>query len=505
MIYNFELEKQLLAGLLKEPESLSEISNFISNSDFYSKQSSLHSAIFRIIQQAIDAGDEIDEIIIAQRVNEVGLSFEDNLNPSDYIKSLSLRKVPKGNILKTAKELKKYTIRREILESSQEIAKKMKNISPESSYRDIVEVADNVYNSRINLYEIGNDTPENIYEEMEALVEERGNNPVTEFGMMGPHQKINDIYGSLLRAGNITVIVARSGVGKTQFCMDYSTKVSLQYDVPVLHFDNGEMSKEELIMRQCAALSGVPMHLLESGKWRKAGEDVVQKVRSVWPKVKNLKFYYYNVGGMDVDSMVNTLKRFYYSKVGRGNQMVFSFDYIKTTSENNGNKSEWQVVGEMVDKFKKCVQKEILHEGNPVIPMITSVQSNRYGITTNRTSQNIVDDESIVSLSDRITQFCSHMFILRSKTTDEVETEGGRFGTHKLINVKARHLGSDIAGAVEPVSIGDSLRKNAINLDFNNFNITERGDLRDIARVLNGEEELDSDGIQETIPDFDQF
>jgi len=505
MIYNFELEKQLLAGLLKEPESLAEISNFISISDFYSKQSSLHSAVFRIIQQAIDAGDEIDEIIVAQRVNDLGLSFEDNLKPSDYIKSLSLRKVPKGNILKTAKELKKYSIRREILESSQEIAKKMKNISPESSYREIIELADNVYNSRINLYEIGNDTPENIYEEMEALVEERGNNPVTEFGMMGPHQKINDIYGSLLRAGNITVIVARSGVGKTQFCMDYSTKVSLKYDVPVLHFDNGEMSKEELIMRQCAALSGVSMHLLESGKWRKAGQDVVDKVRSVWPKISKLKFYYYNVGGMDVDSMVNTLKRFYYAKVGRGNQMVFSFDYIKTTSESNGNKSEWQVVGEMVDKFKKCVQKEILHEGNPMIPMITSVQSNRYGITNNRNSQNVVDDESIVSLSDRITQFCSHMFILRSKTGDEVESEGERFGTHKLINVKARHLGSDIAGAVEPVSIGDTLRKNAINLNFNNFNITERGDLRDIARVLNGEEELETNGHQEEIPDFDQF
>ncbi len=505
MIYNFELEKQLLAGLLKEPESLAEISNFISISDFYSKQSSLHSAVFRIIQQAIDAGDEIDEIIVAQRVNDLGLSFEDNLKPSDYIKSLSLRKVPDGNILKTAKELKKYSIRREILESSQEIAKKMKNISPESSYREIIELADNVYNSRINLYEIGNDTPENIYEEMEALVEERGNNPVTEFGMMGPHEKINDIYGSLLRAGNITVIVARSGVGKTQFCMDYSTKVSLKYDVPVLHFDNGEMSKEELIMRQCASLSGVPMHLLESGKWRKAGQDIVDKVRSVWPKISKLKFYYYNVGGMDVDSMVNTLKRFYYAKVGRGNQMVFSFDYIKTTSESNGNKSEWQVVGEMVDKFKKCVQKEILHDGNPMIPMITSVQSNRYGITNNRNSQNVVDDESIVSLSDRITQFCSHMFILRSKTGDEVESEGERFGTHKLINVKARHLGSDIAGAVEPVSIGDTLRKNAINLNFNNFNITERGDLRDIARVLNGEEELQQNEHQEEIPDFDQF
>ena len=505
MSYNLELEKQLLAGSLKDPEAFAEISNFIDTSDFYSDNSPLNSTIFRIIEQAINGGDEVDEIIIAQRVNQVGLSFEDNLNPSDYIKSLTLRKVPAGNTLKTAKELKKYSIRREILRSSQDIAKKMKSITPDASYRNIVEAADSIYNSRINLYELGNDTPENIYEDMEALVEERGNNPLTEFGMMGPHPKVNQIYGSLLRAGNITVIVARSGVGKTNFCMDYTTKVSLKYDVPILHFDNGEMSKEELIMRQCAALSGVPMHLLESGKWRQAGQDVVNKVRAVWGKIKDLKFYYYNVGGMDVDSMVNTLKRFYYSKVGRGNRMVFSFDYIKTTSENIANKSEWQVVGEMVDKFKKCVQKEILWEGEPIIPMITSVQSNRYGITNNRTAQTIVDDESIVSLSDRITQFCSHMFILRNKTADEIESEGQRFGTHKLINVKSRHLGDDVAGAIEPVRVGDALRKNAINLNFNNFNIEECGDLRDIARILNGDEDLDTDGNQESIPDFTEF
>jgi replicative DNA helicase len=504
MIYNFEIEKQFLAGLIKEPEAFAQIANFISASDFYSEQSNLHSTIFTIIKQAIEAGDEIDEIIIAQRVNSIGLSFEDNINPSDYIKSLALRKVPSGNLLKTAKELKKYSIRREIYNSAQEVSKIMKSISPESSYKQIIESADNIYNGKINLFEIGNDLPENIYDEMEFLVEERGNNPITEFGMMGPHEKVNEIYGSLLRPGNITVVVARSGVGKTQFCMDYSTKVSAKYNIPVLHFDNGEMSKEELIMRQCAALSGVPMHLIESGKWRQAGQEVVDKIRSVWNNIKDLKFYYYNVGGMDVDSMINTLKRFYYSKVGRGNSMIFSFDYIKTTSEASGNKNEWQVVGEMVDKFKKCIQKEILEDGNPVIPMITSVQSNRSGITNNRNAQNIVDDESIVSLSDRITQFCSHMFILRNKTADEIETEGRSFGTHKLINVKARHLGKDIAGAVEPVRINDTLRKNFINLEFKNFNIKECGDLRDIARSLDGTE-LENNNEDDEIPDFDRF
>jgi replicative DNA helicase len=501
MIYDYELEKQLLAALIKEPDDYCEISNFINSRDFYSENTNLHSSIFSIIKQAIDKSEGIDEVIIAQRVNSLGLSFEDNVNPSDYIRSLGMRKVPKGNLIKTARELKKYTVRREIYDSAREVAKKMNGISPDSTYTDIISQADQIYNSRINLYELGNDTPENIYEEMEALVEERGNNPVVEFGMMGPHKKVNQIYGSLLRPGNITVIVARSGVGKTQFCMDYSTKVAVKYGIPVLHFDNGEMSKEELIMRQCAALSGVPMHLIETGNWRKAGQEVVDKIRSVWSQVKNLQFYYYNVGGMDVDSMIKTLKRFYYGKVGRGNRMIFSFDYIKTTSESGGGKNEWQVVGEMVDKFKKCVQKEILHDGNPIIPMITSVQSNRSGITNNRNSSNVIDDESVVSLSDRITQFCSHMFILRNKTADEIESEGRNFGTHKLINVKARHLGQDIAGAVEPIRIGDTLRKNFINLDFKNFSISERGDLRDIANSMdtNGELETDED---DDLPSF---
>ena len=505
MIYSYELEKQLLAALIKNPQAYFDVSAFINEKDFYSEDNSLNKTIFTIIRQALEAHEDIDDVIIAQRVQNLGISFDDVVNVGEYVKSLGMRKVSEGNLIKTARELKKYTIRREIYESSQTIAKKMKTLPAESSYSDIISIADKEYNNRINQYEVGNDSPENIYDEMESLIEDRGANPVQEFGMMGPHPKINDIYGSLLRPGNITVIVARSGVGKTQFCMDYSTKVSMQYNVPVLHFDNGEMSKEELIMRQCSALSGVPMHLIESGQWLRAGKETVDKVRHVWNRVKNLQFYYYNVGGMDVDSMINTLKRFYYSKVGRGNRMIFSFDYIKTTSESSsGNKNEWQLVGEMVDKFKRCVQKEILFNNAPIIPMITSVQSNRSGITNNRNSQNVIDDESIVSLSDRITHFCSHMFILRNKTADEILNEGTRFGTHKLINAKSRHLGRDISGAVEPVRVGDTLRKNFINLEFKNFCITERGDLRDIVEFNDIGEDAEHTG-RNTAPDFDEL
>lgn len=480
MMYSYDLETQLLAGLIKYPDRYADIASFITEKDLTSK---INRTIFSVLRQAIENGDKIDDVVIAQRVKDFGISFDDVVNPFDHIESLSVRKVSSQSVISVAIELKKYTVRREIAQCGIEISKKMQSPAlNSSSCQEIIELADKTYNDQINLYETGADQPEDIFESMEELIEERGENPIDEFGFAGPHEKLQNMYGSLLRPGNITVIVARSGVGKTQFCIDFVTKTSEKYEVPILHFDNGEMSKEELMFRQCAAMSGVPVWLLESGNWRKSGKETVSKVRSIWKTIKDKykRFYYYNIGGLNVDSQISILKRFYYAKVGRNNPLIFSFDYIKTTSENSGNKNEWQVVGEMVDKYKKCIQRDVVGDAGPCISMITSVQSNRSGIVTNRNSANIVDDESIVSLSDRITQFSSHMFILRNKTADELQDERG-FGTHKLINVKARHLGKDIAGAVNMVTMPDgTARKNFVNLDCNNFFITEKGDLRDI-------------------------
>ena len=178
--------------------------------------------------------------------------------------------------------------------------------------------------------------------------------------------------------------------------------------------------------------------------------------------------------------------------------MILSFDYIKTTAESSKNKSEWQVVGEMVDKFKRLIQKDLTIDGEPLVSMITSVQSNRSGITTNRNSDSIVEDESIVSLSDRITQFSSHLFSLRQKTLDELAEEDG-LGTHRLTCFKYRHLGENIHRAIQPVRLpnGD-LKRNFINLNFDNFNISEVGDLQDAVDA-----EVNVDLVEENVLDND--
>ena len=480
MIYSHELEQHLITGLLKHPESWFEISNLIDESDFRAGDEKVNGTIFKIIKQCVEAGEQVDDVLISQRVKDLNISF--GINIFDYIKSIAMRKIAKESVYQVAKDLKKLSIRNDISDSAEAVSRKMKALKEASSFDEIIESADSIFNNNVNLYFCRKNNPENIFEEMEDIIEERGNNPQSEFGMMGPHESINKIYGSLLRPGNITVIVSRSGVGKTTFCLDYCTKVSMKYDnVPVLHFDNGEMSKEELLMRQCASLSGVPMFHLESGSWRR-NEDYVKKVRSVWPKIKKMKLYYYNVAGLSVDQMINVMRRFYYSKVGRGNKMIFSFDYIKTTSEkNSSNLSHWQLVGDMVTKFKNFIADEVAFSEGPVVSMLTSVQSNRLGITNNRNAENVVDDESIVSLSDQITQFSSHLFSLRKKTIDELAEDPEGFGTHKLICFKNRHLGVEAERALNEVEMPDgSKKKNYINLDVNNFNITDKGDLVDM-------------------------
>ena len=147
----------------------------------------------------------------------------------------------------------------------------------------------------------------------------------------------------------------------------------------------------------------------------------------------------------------------------------------------NKFKTEYQVVGEMVDKFKKVIQRDLVFEGKPQVSLMTSVQANRVGTVGNRTSEAVVDDESVISLSHRIKQFCSHLLILRNKTADELQSDPIFCGRHIMKIEKARNHGADTARLENYVEMPDGTqKKNYVNFEFDNFKIIDRGDLIDL-------------------------
>jgi len=521
MFSSKKLEHQLLSCLMQHPTCYADVAGLIDEGDFCVHDGSfVNKTIFRIIKQIQESGntEPLNEVIVIERLKAANITFVDNVDTGDYIRTMLLKKMSKESILPLVKELKVISVKRSMKEACDDIFSFLKKDSSNNLVK-IIEKADKLYNDKINFYFEDNMKPQNIYDDFEEVIEDLADNP-RDPGVLTPHMpRLNSMYGSLLRPGNISVVCARTGVGKTTFCLDFVTKISKEHDIPVLHFDNGEMSKLELQMRQCSALSGVPMYLIETGKWRDSSyidpdtreevsaEDARKKIRDAFQHVKGMRFDYFNVGGLSVDQMIQVARRYYYSEVGRNNPMILSFDYIKTTNERTEkNKASWEVVGEMVDKFKRFVHREITFDNKPMIGMITSVQSNRIGITGNRNPDAIVDDESIVSLSDQITQFASHLFILRPRLAAELQSEPDCYSraTHRLKCIKFRHLGEDRLRASEPVNIpifgdddeavGHRSEPNAILLRMDNFGVEEIGDLRHMAEQMN---------VHDIIPDQD--
>ena len=70
MTYSYEIEKQLLAGLLKHPDRYAEIASFINEDDFWSEQEKMNRTIFMVLRQAIEKGEKIDDVVISQRVKD---------------------------------------------------------------------------------------------------------------------------------------------------------------------------------------------------------------------------------------------------------------------------------------------------------------------------------------------------------------------------------------------------------------------------------------------------
>jgi len=114
MIYSLEIEKQVLAAFIQKPKILLNFIHLISESDFYDG-SLLHKTLFAVLKRSCQRDEEIDDIVLVQRIKDLGIKFEEDISLIDYVRSLSMRKIhSEEKIESSIKELKKYSVRREI-------------------------------------------------------------------------------------------------------------------------------------------------------------------------------------------------------------------------------------------------------------------------------------------------------------------------------------------------------------------------------------------------------
>lgn len=478
-LFSIQTERHSLAGLCKFPDIYSDISVFIKMDDYFNDT---HKTIFRIICNFIEQKEILNKITLSGKIKQLGIThFEDDLDIDTYIDNIFSTPIKdKETAISNFKNLIDYRIRRNIYFLSQELNELA--LQNTENTKSLITSADSIYTEKIkSIIQLNTDSgPENICRDIKDVIEDLGDNPPDpSLHPFGPFETINRLYGSLSRKSNITCIAARSGVAKTSFGLFYHVWMAEKYGFPILHCDFGEMSKFELQVRMAACMSQgkVSLYDIEYGSWRNNAESV-KIIRSLWPRVEKIKLYYQDVSKMNAKQFISFWRRFHYSVIGRENTFLTNYDYLKPF-DDDFDTPEWKQIGHFFQDIKSFITNE-----DP-LSFWTSLQVNRSGITTNKHSSQIDDSENSFSMSDRIIQQSSHGILIRRKTNDELEKEGGEFGNLKAIFAKTRHLGKDYKRALNPVKMpDDSYKSNYVNIESNNFFFQDKGDLNDLSEYL---------------------
>lgn len=486
-LISLQCEKYCLGGLMKFPEIFPEIDSWVKEDTF---GQSTHRVIWSILKQSLLKNESVTPTLVAQKIANLNIKTKDDISIFDYLNAISFSQITSKGTIDNFKELVKLAVLRELVQSSDK-AKKFVLENKNKELKEIVSGVDGINNEKVaNLYQNIDSDVKNIFDDVESMIEGIANDPPNpDDFLMGPFPSINSLYGSLHKSSNVTLIAARTGVGKSAWSMYYNIWLAEKHNLPLLWLDFGEMTvKEQQFRAVCSLTKGqVPLHHLEYGTWRENAE-YTQIVRSTWERVKRIKFYFQDVSNFGSQEVLSFIRRFSYNKVGRNNPFLVVYDYFKPFDTKDFNRPEWKQMGHFLQDVKSFIVNEI------PIPFFGAIQINRAGITTNKTSDQVDDSENAIGLSDRITQQSSHAFILRFKTMDEIAVEENRFGNMKLINVKHRHLGKDFMQAIRPVKIGKRYLKNHINIEGGSFYYEDRGDLNHAAKILKEQYELLENG-----------
>ncbi len=465
-LYSIRAEATYLGGLIKNPKYLIESDAFLSENDFYHK---VHRTIFAVLRSLVFSGNSPDKVVLAQKCKELGLNTFEDLNLFEYLDSISFTNINEKGVKDLSKELIKLRIKRELWDNANAVQAFIKE-NGDKSVNEIISGADSIYSKKINSY-TNDDTPVDLFSEAREIIDDRVNNP-QDRGIPTPFPIFNEMFGNL-RVG-ITAICGRAKNNKSTILLNIGFGgVINNPKLKILYLDT-ELKKYDHVFRSMAALSQMHTSHLEEGDWTK-NKELYAKLQSAYKISDSLKgrLFHHYIGNRPIEEVQTIIKRWYYNICGRGNPALVILDYIKIGDEKLSNyNGEHQELGRKINCLNSISQELNL-------PILTSMQLNRSAVIDKR------EDESAISMTDRLSWFANGVFIFRKKRAEEISDEGVHFGTHKLIPVVLRYEGKNTElldwvktdGGPKPV-----YKPNFINYNFSNFLLTEKGTLRDIVK-----------------------
>ncbi len=337
MLYDRDSEKKILALMLRSEETLNEIINSVSDKDFTDY---LHKAIFAAAKKLYEKSVKLTYFELAKEVNKAG-----NIQ-LDQLQAIMNDIVDEKNTKYWIGKVRNKTKLREFASVMQEAREEFKKKDIEAD-RLITKVEEKIYQLSLQdkVDEIIN--PEELAEYGKEQVEYIYNHRGELAGLSTGINKLDNILWGL-KAGDLCLLGAKTGRGKTAFALNLSRRIAIIDKQPLLYL-NTEMSKKQIVMRFASMLSGVNGHKIRTGYMSK---DEYQKVQQSWEQLKNSQIYFYNCPNLTINKLISITRKFHTQKKVK----AVVLDYVGRMEKLNNEFKEWQLLEYITKQFKELAQ-----------------------------------------------------------------------------------------------------------------------------------------------------
>lgn len=424
--HNIEAEQGVLGGMLLSPTIIADVYELLRPEDFYRPA---HQSIYEAILHLYGESAEVDPILVAGRLDRTG--DLDRVGGAPYLHTLVAMVPTAANAHYYARLVaEKATIRR-LVEAGTKIVQLGYAGAEDAEPEVLVDEAQQL------VFGVGRDADKTDYasvaemmdpalEEIDLISQQGGLAQGVPTGFHRLDELTNGLHG-----GQMIIIAARPGVGKSTLAMDFMRSASIVNGKTSILFSL-EMSKNEIMMRLLSAETEIDLSKLrggnmEAGDWQRLVERTEQ-IREAPLYVDDSP----NLTMMEIRAKSRQLKQ------KHGLDMIV-LDYLQLMSSGKRVESRQQEVSEFSRQLK-LLAKEL------DVPLIAISQLNRGPESRTDKKPQIADLRESGSLE----QDADMVMLLYRPDSQELEHE--RAGESDII--LAKHRG----GPIGTVTVANQLR-----------------------------------------------
>ncbi len=352
MPVSVEAEQALLGCIIIKPESFDIIGGMISVDDFYLEE---HRHIYAALSKMYAQSKMIDTVTLVNALVELGT--RDESGGVQYITLLAESVPATANVKDYAAIVKDKSILRRLIGTCDEISEDA--YSEASTVRSIIDNAEqkifNIsHNSDSKEFRHIRDVLQNVYKEIETLTETKGAVTGAKTGFSGLDRMLVQ-----MGKGDMVIVGARPGMGKTSFALNIATNVA-KYSKKAVAIFSLEMSGEQLVTRIISSEAMVDSHNLRTGQL--SMEDW-QSIAGIVTELSGCDIYIDDTSAITTTEMKSKLRRI--SNLG-----LVVIDYIGLMQSTANTDNRAQQVGE-ISRNLKIMAKDL------GVPFVVCAQLNR--------------------------------------------------------------------------------------------------------------------------------